>query len=93
MKYVVLIAVSGIVLTGVKWAFFPFLPRRRLPRHRVRYLRLRLRLRLHPGAGHATIAELWLRWGRLAMLRRSGKTRPGLSFRSEFSGRSAGTRS
>ena len=27
-------------------------------------MRLRLRLRLHPGPGHATLFELWLRWGR-----------------------------
>jgi type IV secretory pathway TraG/TraD family ATPase VirD4 len=72
------IAASGLLLTIVKWAFFPWIPWRRLPRHRVRYLRLRLHLRLHPGAGHATVAELWLRWGRLAMLARSGRTRPGL---------------
>jgi hypothetical protein len=44
----------------------------------VRYLRIRLHLRLHPGGGHATVGELWLRWGRLAMLIRSGRTRPGL---------------
>ena len=38
------IAAAGLVLLTVKWAF---LHDRRLPRHRVRYLRLRLRLRLH----------------------------------------------
>ncbi len=79
MTIAILIAVSGLFLTSAKWAFFPYIPFRRLPRHRVRYLRLRLHLRLHPGAGHATVGELWLRWGRLAMLARSGRTRPGLS--------------
>jgi type IV secretion system protein VirD4 len=79
MTIVIDIAAAGLLLTFVKWAFLPWIPWRRLPRHRVRYLRLRLRLRLHPGAGHATAAELWLRWGKLAMLARSGRTRPGIS--------------
>jgi len=76
---VILIAVGGVVLTAVKWAFLPSLPYRRVPRHRVRYLRLRLHLRLHPGPGHATAAELWLRWSRLAAFRRSGRARRSLS--------------
>jgi type IV secretion system protein VirD4 len=82
MKYaehiLALMVITAVALTGVKWAFLPYLPYRRLPRHRVRYLRLRLHLRLHPGAGHATIAELWLRWGRLAVFRRAGRARPSL---------------
>ncbi len=48
-----------------------------MPRYRIRHLRLRLRL--HPGRGHATVFELWLRWGRLAAFRRSGRSRPSLS--------------
>lgn len=48
---------------------------RHLPRHRVRSIRLRVRLRLRPGRGHATLAELWLRWGRLAAFRKSGRSR------------------
>ncbi len=51
-----------------------------LPRHRVRSMRLRLRLRLRPGRGHAGLVELWLRWGRLAAFRQSGRSRPSLSF-------------
>ena len=78
MKIVVMIAAAGIVLTAIKWAFLPFLPWRALPRHRIRHMRMRLYLRLHPGAGHASAAELHLRWGRLAMLRRSRRTRPSL---------------
>src|SRR6266704_1083288 len=73
MKYVELIAAAGILLSTAKWAFFPFIPWSRLPRHRVRYMRLRLHLRLHPGPGHASIGELWLRWGRLAVFRTSGR--------------------
>ena len=79
MKIVVMIAAAGIVLTAIKWAFLPFLPWRELPRHRIRHMRVRLYLRLHPGAGHASAAELHLRWGRLAMLRRSRRTRPSLT--------------
>jgi type IV secretory pathway TraG/TraD family ATPase VirD4 len=59
----------------LRWCF---LPHSQLPRFRVRYLRLRLRLRLHPGRGHASVAELWLRWGRLAAFRRSRRSRPSL---------------
>ncbi len=77
---IALIAATGVLLIAVKWAFLPSLPYRRLPRHRVRYLRLRLHLRLHPGPGHATVAELWLRWGRFAALRRSARARRSLSF-------------
>src|SRR5258708_24112781 len=76
MRIVLLIAAAGLVLIAVRWAF---LHGRRLPRHRVRHLRIRLRLRLHPGKGHATIVELWWRWGRLAMLRSSRRTRPSLT--------------
>jgi len=77
---IVIIASSGILLTGVKWAFLPSLPYRRLPRHRIRQMRLRVRLRLHPGPGLATLPELWLRWGRLAAFRRSGPARRSMSW-------------
>jgi len=49
-----LAAGTATVLFGC-WAVWP---QRRLPRHRVRHMRLRARLRLHPGHGHATVAEL-----------------------------------
>src|ERR1700722_949733 len=54
--------------------------RGRLPRHRVRSMRLRIRLRLRPGRGHATVAELWLRWGRFAAFRKSSRSRGSLAF-------------
>jgi len=76
MRYVELITAAGLVLPAVKWAF---LSGRRLPRHRVRQLRIRLRLRLHPGKGHATVFELWWRWGRPAAFRGSRRTRPQLT--------------
>jgi type IV secretion system protein VirD4 len=64
-----------LVLAFLRWCF---LPSSHLPRYRVRYLRLRLHLRLHPGRGHATVFELWLRWGRFAAFRRSRRSRPSL---------------
>ena len=57
------------------WAF---LPARYLPGNRARHLRIRLHLRLHPGKGFAHVFSLWLRWGRLAALRRSGRIRAAL---------------
>ena len=64
-----------LTVATLRWCF---LPHSRLSRFRVRYLRLRLRLRLHPGRGHATVGELWLRWGRFAAFRRSRRSRPSL---------------
>ena len=54
------------------WAL---LPARYLPGNRARHMRIRLHLRLHPGKGFATVFGLWLRWGRFAALRRSGRIR------------------
>jgi type IV secretory pathway TraG/TraD family ATPase VirD4 len=65
-----------LMLAAARWCFAPS---SHLPRYRIRHLRLRLRLRLHPGRGHATVFELWLRWGRLAAFRRSRRSRPSLS--------------
>src|SRR6266536_3593003 len=72
MKDFIVLAVCLLVLAGFRWAL---LPHGRLPRFRVRYMRIRLRIRLHPGRGHATVGELWLRWGRLAAFRRSARSR------------------
>jgi hypothetical protein len=52
------LAAAVVTLLAGSWAV---IPPRRLPRHRVRHMRLRARLRLHPGKGHATAFELWLR--------------------------------
>ena len=76
MKIPLIIAAVGLVLIAIKWAF---LHGRRLPRHRARFLRIRLRLCLHPGKGHATVIELWWRWGRFAALRHARRTRPSLT--------------
>ena len=69
---------SVIVLVVAAMAKWAFLPTRHLPCNRVRYMRIRLHLRLHPGKGFAHVFSLWLRWGRLAALRRSGRIRPSL---------------
>ena len=80
IEILILLAAAAVLLTAVKWAFLPFVPWRRLPRNRVRHLRLRVHLRLHPGAGQATVLELWLRWSRFAVFRRSGRARRSLTF-------------
>src|SRR5215472_7131685 len=68
---------SGLlVLAALRWCFGPH---SHLPRFRVRVMRLRLHLRLHPGRGHASVFEWWLRWGRFASFRRSGRSRRSLT--------------
>jgi len=68
---------AGIVVALIaSWVIFPS---KKLPRNRARHMRLRARFRLHPGRGHATVFELWLRWGRLAAARRARRSRPSLS--------------
>src|SRR5260370_2458047 len=59
----------------VRWFAFPG---RKLPRNRIRVMRVRARLGLRPGPGHATGFECWLRWGRFAAYRRSRQARPSL---------------
>ena len=78
LKYAIALAIVLLLAAFAAWAF---LPARHLPGHRARHLRIRLHLRLHPGKGFATIVSLWLRWGRLAALRRSGRIRPTLPLR------------
>ena len=78
IKLAILLIVVLIVAAFAAWAF---LPARHLPGNRARHLRIRLHLRLHPGKGFAHLFSLWLRWGRLAALRRSGQIRPALPLR------------
>jgi type IV secretory pathway TraG/TraD family ATPase VirD4 len=72
IKYAIAVVLLVILAVVFAWAF---LPPRYLPGNRARHLRIRLHLRLHPGKGFAHIVSLWLRWGRLAALRRSGRIR------------------
>ena len=73
IKYAIALAVVLVVAAFAAWAF---LPARHQPGNRARHLRISLHLRLHPGKGFAHIFSLWLRWGRLAALRRSGRILP-----------------
>ena len=75
VKYAIALAVILLAAAIAAWAF---VPPRYLPGNRARHLRIRLHLRLHPGKGFAHVFSLWLRWGRLAALRRSGRIRPSL---------------
>ena len=72
LKYAIALIVLIVLAAAFAWAF---LPARYLPGNRARHLRIRLHLRLHPGKGFAHVFSLWLRWGRLAALRRSGRIR------------------
>ena len=78
IKYAIALAIVVILAAFFTWAF---LPARHLPGHRARHLRLRLHLRLHPGKGFPTVFSLWLRWGRLAALRRAARIHPALPLR------------
>jgi type IV secretion system protein VirD4 len=78
LKYAIVLAVLLVLAAFAAWAF---LPARYLPGNRARHLRIRLHLRLHPGKGFAHLFSLWLRWGRLAALRRSSRIRPALPLR------------
>jgi type IV secretory pathway TraG/TraD family ATPase VirD4 len=74
--YFAVLMTGLLALACLRWCFAPS---SHLPRYRVRHMQLRLHLRLHPGRGHATVFELWLRWGRFAAFRRSARSRPSLS--------------
>jgi type IV secretion system protein VirD4 len=82
MRYAVaLAALLLLVLVLAAVGTWAFLPARYLPGNRARHLRIRLHLRLHPGKGFATVLGLWLRWGRFAALRRSGRIRRSVTLR------------
>jgi type IV secretory pathway TraG/TraD family ATPase VirD4 len=74
--YFVLLISGLLVLAAARWCWAPH---SHLPLFRVRIMRLRLYLRLHPGRGHASAVELWLRWGRFAAFRRSRRSRRSLT--------------
>jgi len=77
MKYAIALGVFLLAAGVVRWAL---VHGRKLPGNRVRHARIRLHLRLHPGRGYATVFELWLRWGRFAAFRKSGRIRRSLTF-------------
>ena len=77
LTYVIALVILVVLAAVFAWAF---LPARHLPGNRARHLRVRLHLRLHPGKGFAHLFSLWLRWGRFAALRRSGRIRAMVPF-------------
>ena len=74
--------VSGLIMLAVLAAVVLFckvvLGRHSQGWRRARSIRFRLWLWLRPGAGFASLPELWLRWGRLAALSSGRRARPGL---------------
>jgi type IV secretory pathway TraG/TraD family ATPase VirD4 len=78
IKYAIALAVVLLIAAMLAWAF---VPPRYLPGNRARLLRIRLHLRLYPGKGFAHLVSLHLRWGRLAVLRRSARIRPSVPLR------------
>jgi type IV secretory pathway TraG/TraD family ATPase VirD4 len=70
---IAVLLVFAVLFWVARWAWWPS---RKLPGNRLRHQRIRLHLRLHPGRGHATVAELFWHWSRFASWRLSGKTRP-----------------
>lgn len=74
------LAGAALAVAAVLYVTWAVWPNRKLPRHRVRYMRIRARLRLYPGPGHATAFELWLRWGRRAAAHRAKRSRPSLTW-------------
>jgi len=78
LRIVAVLVLALVLAAFIAWAV---LPTRHLPVHRARHLRLRLHLRLYPGKGFAHAFSIWLRWGRLAALRRSARIRPSVPLR------------
>ena len=71
---------AGLVVIACGLLLLRALRTKKLPRNRAAHMRRRLRLRMRPGYGHATIGELWLRWGRFASFRRSARSRRSVGF-------------
>ncbi len=78
LLHLVILAIAVLLVLRLAWWCWG--PHGRVPRYRIRYLRLRLRLRLYPGRGHATVFELWLRWSRFAAFRRGKRSRMSLTW-------------
>jgi type IV secretion system protein VirD4 len=95
IKHVAMVVSGAVILGALFYHYFGWLglaalavplciflryrTTRWLPRNRVRSFRMRLHFLLRPGRGFATTTELWLRWSRFAMWRRSQHIRPELS--------------
>jgi hypothetical protein len=75
LRFGLLVAGLAALVAGFHAFRWAFIPRRELPRNRVRHQRLRLHLYLHPGRGHATLWELHRHWGRRAAYDRASQVR------------------
>jgi type IV secretion system protein VirD4 len=72
------LAIIFVILSGLAFLYWAFVPHGKVPHFRVQTIRIRLRLRLHPGRGFATAYAVWAHWGRFASFWASRRTRPGL---------------
>jgi type IV secretion system protein VirD4 len=73
--FFLLIPVTVAAFLLARFLFFP-----QIHRNRVRHMRLRMHLKIYPFRGHASLFELWLRWGSLAAFRKSGRIAWGVGF-------------
>ena len=67
---IILLAIALVVAVAARCTLFST--------HRVRRMRWRIMVRLRPGPGFATLAELTVRWSRLAALRHGRRARPSM---------------
>lgn len=79
-----------VTAAGAALFYVLVLGRGAVRRNRVRALRWRIRLWLRPGRGYASLAELMLRWSRVAALFHGGRSRPGLPLAARLAGRTTG---
>ena len=67
---IILLAIALVVAVAARCTLFST--------QRVRRMRWRIMFRLRPGPGFATLAELTVRWSRLAALRHGRRARPSM---------------
>jgi type IV secretion system protein VirD4 len=76
------VALSGFIAAAVAIMFWWLvLSPHAIRRNRVLALRRRARMRLRPSAGYASLAELGIRWSRIAAVYHGRRARPGMSWR------------
>jgi type IV secretion system protein VirD4 len=82
MSVMIAVAAVAVLILGLFWRFTisPCAARS----NRARALRWRIRLRLRPGRGHASIAEIAVRWSLLAALFHGRRARPDMTLRARI---------
>jgi type IV secretion system protein VirD4 len=74
-------AVAAAIAAAVLALFYRLLlSRKAAARNRTRTLRWRIRVKVRPGAGYASLAELLIRWSRMAAFFHGRRARPGLTW-------------